>query len=641
MPERTVAPYGSWESPISAEEVTRALVRFSDVVRTDGDDVYWVESRPHEGGRSAIVRRTAEGTIVDVGPDDFDARTRLHESGGGAYAVSDGVVYASRFSDQRLYRIGPDGDPVPITPEPTERAGLRYADLEIGGDWAIAVRERHGGGEDEPVNELVRIDLTGATEPTVIAGGRDFYSSPRLSPDGSTLAWLEWDHPNMPWDGTELWVAAVGPDGLGPAETRAGGQDESIFQPEWSPDGVLHWVSDRTGWWNPYRAGSQEPIVDVKAEFGLPGWQFAMRRYAFRPDGAIVAMYETPETDRMVRIDGDEHHEIATPFADLGSTIAMIGNVAHVVAGAPDTATGVVRVDTDTGAFETIRSADTGIDPAYVSTPETLTFDTPDGPAYALYYPPTNPEFTGPAGEAPPLIVEIHGGPTSRARRRLRASFQYWTSRGFAVLDVDYGGSTGYGRAYRDRLRGNWGVVDVRDCALAAAHAAATGRADPNRLIITGGSAGGYTTLLALATRDEFDAGASHFGIADLTALIEHTHKFESRYLDHIVGPYPEAADVYRERSALSHLDGFDAPVILFQGLDDRVVPPEQAEMMRDALIDKGVPVACVMFEGEGHGFREARNQITALESELAFYGRVFGFEPADDLPPVEIVGLE
>jgi len=636
------APFGSWGSPITAESVTRAGLRFGDVLRNDGDDLYWVESRPTEGGRSAIVRRSGSGAIDDVGPDDFNARSRVHEYGGGAYVIAGGMVIASRFEDQRLFRIDRDGEPIPLTPEPAETADLRYADLDVAGTWAVGVRETHVGNA-EPKNELVRIDLTGAISPIVIASGRDFYAAPRISPDHTTLAWLEWNHPNMPWDGTELHLAEFDARGhLGPQTLVTGGLEESITQPEWSPAGTLHYVSDRTGWWNIYRhnASGDEAVLPMEAEFGVPGWAFAMRRYCFLDDGTLIAAHFSEAGDRLVVLSGAVASELATPYMTLGSTMVTSGRRLYVLAGGPDASAAVVEIDIDSGATKVLRSADSELDEQYISTPEAVTFDTPDGPAHALFYPPTNPEYRGPQDTAPPLIVKIHGGPTGQASTGLNPAYLFWTSRGFGIVDVDYGGSSGYGREYRNRLRANWGVVDVRDCALAAAHIASVGKADPNQLIITGGSAGGYTTLLALALRDEFAAGASYFGISNLEALAQHTHKFESRYLDRLVGPYPDAVDVYEERSALNHLDGFNTPVILFQGVDDEVVPPAQAEMMREALVARGVPVACVMFEGEGHGFRKAANQITALESELSFYGQILGFDPAGEIQSVAVAGV-
>jgi dipeptidyl aminopeptidase/acylaminoacyl peptidase len=641
------APYGTWESPITAELTTRAGLRFADSIVVDGDDVYWVESRPQEGGRSVIVRRSSTGAIDDVGPDDFNARTSVHEYGGGAYAVRDGVVYAAHFPDQRLYRIDPDGGAEPITPEPPVPRALRYADLAVGDGWLIGVRERHTADGDEPANELVRIPLDGG-EPEIVASGHDFVSSPRISPDGTRLAWLGWDHPNMPWDGTELWVGDLTTSGhIDDARRVVGAREESLFQPEWGPDASLHVVSDRTGWWNLYRVvgDTLDPVLPKEAEFGVPQWVFGLSRYVFLDDGRIVAAHGTPGGDALVVIEGKESRRIRLPFGSIGgwfgSWLAARGSTVYAVGSGPDRPAALVRIGVDDGTVEDIRVPEgPGIDPAYVSIPEPITFPCPEGIAHALYYPPTNPEFSAPPGERPPVIVSIHGGPTSAVKASLDPAKLYWTSRGFGIVDVDYGGSTGYGRAYRRRLDGQWGVVDVRDCALAAAHLAAEGKADPDRLLIHGGSAGGYTTLLALALRDEFAAGASYFGVADLEALATDTHKFESRYLDRLVGPYPEAKALYVERSPITHVDRIDRPVILLQGLDDRVVPPSQAEMMCDALRRNGVPYAYVAFESEGHGFRDAANQIRALEAELSFYGQVLGFEPANDIERVEIVGL-
>jgi dipeptidyl aminopeptidase/acylaminoacyl peptidase len=635
------APYGTWESPISAELTTRAGLRFTDSVIVDGDSVYWVESRPQEGGRSVIVRRSPTGAIDDVGPDDFNARTSAHEYGGGAFAVADGTVFSSNFPDQRLYRIDVEGHAEPVTPEPPVSRGHRYADLAVADGWAIGVRERHTADGDEPANELVRIPLDGG-EPEIVASGHDFVSSPRISPDGTRLAWLGWDHPNMPWDGTELWVGDLSPGGsVDHARRVAGGPSESLFQPEWSPDGVLHVVSDRTGWWNLYRvAGTElEPVLPLDAEFGVPQWVFGMARYAFLEDGRIVAAYGAKGGDALVVIDDAGHREVRLPFASVGSYLAARGTTVYAVASGPDRAASLVRIGIDDGTIEDIRVPEgPGIDPEYVSVPEPVSFPCPEGVAHALYYPPQNPEFTGPPGERPPVIVSIHGGPTSSVKSALDPAKLFWTSRGFGIVDVDYGGSTGYGRGYRRRLDGAWGIVDVRDCALAAAHLADEGKVDPERLLIHGGSAGGYTTLLALALRDEFAAGASYFGVADLEALATDTHKFESRYLDRLVGPYPGARDLYVERSPITHIDKIDKPVILLQGTDDMVVPQAQAEMMCGALRRRGTPYAYVLFEGEGHGFRQAPNQIRALEAELSFYGQVLGFEPAGDIEPVEIV---
>jgi len=636
------APYGSWESPLSAMDVTRAALRFSDSLEAQGGHLYWAESRPAEGGRTVVVRCTPGGEITDVLPAGFDARSRVHEYGGGAYAVHRGVVYFANFADQRLYRLRPGEGPQAITPEPAVPAGDRYADLTFGEEFLICVRERHR--DAEAVNDLVRLPLDGAAEPRAIASGHDFFSSPRVSPDGHRLAWLAWDHPDMPWNGTTLYLASLSPDGTpGEARAVAGGRGESIFQPEWSPAGVLHFASDRSGWWNLYRLEGEEtrPIAAVAGDAGAPQWVFRLRRYAFLADGSLAAVYSSPAGAGLL-CHGEDGSTRALPVPGTWlSGIIAAGADLYMVAGSPTAFPAVVRLDPTTGRSEAIRAPEgPGLDATLISAPERVTFLTPDGPAYAWYYAPTNPAFQAPPGDLPPLLVTIHGGPTAAARPVLDPEVQFWTSRGFALADVDYGGSTGYGRAYWERLHSTWGIVDVRDCALAAAHLATTGRADPAHLAIRGGSAGGYTTLAALAFGDTFAAGASHFGVADLELLARDTHKFESRYLDWLVGPYPAAQETYRERSPIHHLGGIDRPVILFQGLEDRVVPPEQAEIMAAGLRERGVPVAHLTFPGEGHGFRKAENIARTLEAELSFYGQVFGFKPAGGIEPVEVPGL-
>ena len=634
LPHDRVTPrtlrFGAWPSPISAEITTQAGVRFPDTVAVDGGDVFWVEGRPRERGRSVVVRRSAAGAVDDVGPDSFDARTRVHEYGGGAYAVHRGAVFASHFPDQRIYRIDAEGEPIAITPEPPAPAADRYADLVVGGDWGIAVRETHRDGE--VVNELVRIDLSGSAAPVAIASGHDFYAAPRLSPDGTRLAWITWDHPDMPWDRTALWVAPVDPSGRGGAAQRIAAGDDSILQPEWSPDGVLHFASDRSGWWNLYRVigPTIEPVHPMTVECAVPHWVFGSRRYAFLEDGRIAVLAVTPFGDGLRVIAGGEVAEIPTPFLAFGHCIAAAGNRVVVVGTAPDRPTTIATIDVDSAEVTPLRSADGPALPAgFHAIPERLEFATPDGPAFAWFYPPTNPECRGPDGAAPPVLVTIHGGPSSHSVPRLDPEIIFWTSRGIGVLDVDHGGSTMAGRGFRQRLDGNWGVVDVRDCALAARHAAATGRADPGALLIRGGSAGGFTTLLALALYDDFAAGAAYYGVADLETLAADTHKFESRYLDRLIGPYPERRDLYVERSPITHVGKIRVPVLLLQGLEDRVVPPEQSRAMRDALVANGVPVTLLEFPGEGHGFRAAATRIAALEAELAFYGGVLGFTPA------------
>jgi dipeptidyl aminopeptidase/acylaminoacyl peptidase len=639
------APYGAWPSPITADLIVAGTVRLGEVA-LDGDEVYWTEGRPAEGGRTTLVHREADGRTREVTPAPADVRTRVHEYGGGAYAVAGGTVVFSEGADGRLHRVDPGGAPRPITPE----AALRYADLAFdrGRDRLVCVREDHRAADREPVNALVAVDLAGdAAGGRIVVGGNDFYAAPRLSADGRRLAWLTWNHPNMPWDGCELWVGELGPDGtVGAAERVAGGTAESIWQPEWSPDGALCFVSDRTGWWNPYRwrDGRVDPLHDREAEFGLPHWLFGWSTYAPAGPDRLVCAYVEAGTWRLATLDAEtgELSPIATPDTDLDEVRAA-GGRAVFRGGAPAAPTAIVSLDLATGVREELRRAsEIAIDPGFLSTPRPIAFPTGDGlTAHAFFYPPTNRDAAAPPGELPPLLVQSHGGPTSATSTALDLGLQYWTSRGFAVLDVDYGGSTGYGRVYRERLDGRWGIVDVDDCVNGARFLVGEGLVDPDRLAIRGRSASGFTTLAALAFRDLFRAGASHFGIGDLETMTRDTHKFESRYLDRLIGPYPERADLYRERSPIHHLDGLDAPLILFQGLEDKVVPPDQAETMYEAVRAKGVPVAYVPFAGEGHGFRRGETIKRALEGELAFYARVFGFALPEGIEPVPIANLD
>ena len=645
MPDNRIAPYGSWKSPITSDLIVGGSIGLSQPLM-DGSDLYWIEMRPTEGGRSVIVKRDALGTVTDVNPQPFNARTRVHEYGGGDYAVRDGAVYFANFSDQRLYASIGGATPEPITPI----ADMRYADAVI--DKArgrlLCVREDHTVAGREAVNTLASLSLAGdATTGEVLASGNDFYSSPRLSLDGSKLAWLTWNHPNMPWDGTELWVGTFAENGLlAGSELVAGGNDESIFQPEWSPDGVLYFVSDRTGWWNLYRVnqtGGVESIREMEAEFGMPQWGFGMSTYAFASAERIVGAYIENGFSRLALIDTrtKEVETIGSPYTDIRFVRAAAGQ-AVMRAGSPTEAATIVKFDLQTRAFEVLRrSSSLQIDAAYLSAPRAVEFPTEGGlTAHGFYYPPTNRDYRAPEGELPPLLVESHGGPTSAATTAMSLGIQYWTSRGIAVLDVNYGGSTGFGRAYRERLKSKWGIVDVDDCANGARYLVGQGEADGDRLMITGGSAGGYTTLCALTFRDTFSAGASHYGVSDAEALARETHKFESRYLDGFMGPYPEEREIYVARSPINFTDRLSCPVIFFQGLEDKVVLPNQAEMMVAALREKGIPVAYLPFAGEQHGFRQAQNIKRALDGELYFYSRVFDFELAEPVEPVQIDNL-
>jgi dipeptidyl aminopeptidase/acylaminoacyl peptidase len=637
------AGYGSWKSPIASDLIVSGVIGLVQIA-LDGEDIFWIETRPTEKGRSVIVKRTPDGKTTDLTPSPFNARTRVHEYGGGSFVVHDGVVFFSNFSDQRLYRQDGGDEPRAITPE----AELRYADgaFDDRRNRLICVREDHTVSGREPINSIVSIDPEGKSEQRVIVSGCDFYSTPRLSPDGSMLAWLSWNHPNMPWDGTELWIADVLEDGSLSDRTKVtGGVNESIFQPEWSPDGLLYFVSDRSNWWNLYRlrGGKIESLHEMEAEFGLPQWVFGMSTYAFASANQIVCSYIERGFSNLAILDpsSGEFETIETPYSKIEGIRAKNGR-AVFIAGSPTESTGIVGFDPAARQFDTLRrSSSLTIDPGYLSIPQAIEFPTEKGlTAHAFFYSPVNKDFAAPEGERPPLVVMIHGGPTAAASPILRLGIQYWTSRGIAVLDVNYGGSTGHGREYRDRLKGGWGVVDVDDCVNGAKFLAERGEVDGDRLAITGGSAGGYTTLCALIFRDVFKAGASHYGVSDLEALEMDTHKFESRYTHSLVAPYPERADLYRERSPIHHTDRLKSPVIFFQGLEDKVVPPNQAEMMVNALRAKKLPAAYVTFEGEQHGFRQAANIKRALDGELYFYSRVFGFDPADDIEPVVIENL-
>lgn len=643
MPNSRVAPCGSWESPITSELIAQATIRLRQIA-LDGGEVYWIESRPLEGGRYVIVRHTPGGETVDVTPPPFCARTLAHEYGGGDMAVADGVVYFSNLADQCLYRLVPGQEPLPLTPP----GGLRYADgaFDRRRNRLVCVREDHSDPGREPANMLVSINLETGGPGQVLASGNDFYSSPRLSPDGERLAWLTWNHPNMPWDGCELWVGELRPGGaVARAQCVAGGPDESIFQPEWSPDGVLHFVSDRTGWWNLYRwrDGQVEPLCEMAAEFGRPQWGFGMSSYGFASAGRIVCTYEQGGTSHLAMLDiaSGRLEPIDVPYTVIDGIRVGAGQ-AVFLGGSPREPLALISLDLASGRARVLRrSSDAAIDAGHLSEPEAIEFPTEHGQtAFGLFYPPKNRDYRAPAGELPPLRVRCHGGPTGAATTALDLSVQYWTSRGFAVLDVNYRGSSGYGRAYRERLKGRWGIADVDDCVNAARYLVERGLADPKRLIIAGASAGGYTALAALTFRDVFKAGASYYGIGDLEALARDTHKFESRYLDGLVGPYPERRDLYVARSPIHHVQRLSCPVIFFQGLEDRVVPPNQAEMMVAALRAKKLPVAYLAFAGEQHGFRRAESIRRSLDAELYFYSRVFGFPLAGPVEPVEIENL-
>ena len=622
--EPVVAPYGAWRSPVTSGLVALSGIALQEVL-VDGDDVYWIEGRPQEGGRCVVVRRERDGTVSDLTPAPFNVRTRAHEYGGGAALIAGGVLYFSNYANSLLYRQEGGNAPVAITQNP----GARYADMQhdAARGRLIAVREMHGAGP-EPVTTLIAVALDGTDEETVLVSDADFYSTPRLSPDGRELAWLSWNHPNLPWMGTELWVGTFDAQGQIIDRRRvAGSESESIFQPEWSPDGTLYFISDRSGWWNLHREknGAVEAVLPMEAEFGRAQWVFGMSTYGWISASQLVCAYFQNGVAHLAVVDAATGActRLRSPYTEY-SQVRVRGGEVYMLAGAPDQSTSLVRFDLASGSFEVLRrssaAAEDGALRSYFSIPRFVEFPSGSRTAFGWYYPPTNPDYVPLPGETPPLIVKSHGGPTSSASSTLSLRTQYWTSRGYAVLDVDYGGSTGYGRAYRNLLHKQWGVVDVEDCLNGMRYLAAQGLADGNRAMITGGSAGGYTTLCALTFGDAFRSGASHYGVSDLVALACETHKFESRYMEWLIGAYPAEAELYRDRSPIHFTDRLSVPVIFFQGEDDKIVPPNQSSLMAEAIRKKGLPVGYFLFQGEGHGFRKAENIQRALDAELYFY---------------------
>jgi dipeptidyl aminopeptidase/acylaminoacyl peptidase len=626
--------FGAWASPITAASLAEGGIGLADL-RVAGGRLHWLETRPVEGGRLVIM--TWDGEARQLTPEGFNVRTRVHEYGGAPYVVAPGGIWFSHFRDQKLYWQAPGAAPEALTPE-----GFRYADaIALPGGGLIAVREDHSDPA-QVRNAIVRLSGTAGPGQALYAEA-DFVAYPRLSPDGERLAWIAWDFPAMPWDASRLYVAELGDVGLAGVRQVAGGDGISVLEPQWAADGTLTWISDESGFWNLYddRDGAPRPILPRRAEFAGPLWGLGQSNYALMADGRIVAAAREAGGETLLVIDpiASAARPLNLPFLALTSIQKLDeGRVAAIAYSASESAA-VVVIDIASGAVEVVRRPSPSTVPAAcVARAEPISFPSAGGrTAHALYYPPTNAAYAAPEGEKPPLIVQAHGGPTGAASSAFSLSNQFWTSRGFALVDVDYGGSSGYGRAYRQLLDGQWGIVDVEDVIAAARHLADAGLVDPKRIAIHGGSAGGFTVLAALSQSDVFAAGGDFYGVADLEALARDTHKFESRYLDGLIGPWPEAKAVYDARSPINHLAGFSAPLLILQGAEDPIVPPNQAHMIRDALKAKGVPVACLEFDGEGHGFRRAENIIRAKEAELYFYCRVFGFQPADQLAPVEI----
>ncbi|MDJ0901200.1 MAG: S9 family peptidase [Xenococcus sp. MO_188.B8] len=649
-----IAPFGSWKSPITSELIVSKTIGLAGVAGK-GNNIYWLESRPTEKGRNVLVKLSSNGNVEDVTPQPFNIRTRVHEYGGGAYLITDDTVYFSNYQDGRVYQQQIGKAPKAMTPE----SAMRYADfvLDQPRNRLICVAEDHTKTDSEPVNSIVAISLPASHgvsalatgEITTLVTGNDFYTSPRISPDGTQLAFISWDHPNMPWDSSYLRLGNIAEDGsIEDIEIVAGGEAESICEPKWSPDGRLHFSSDRSDWWNIYRRnanGSIECLHQMSAEFAYPHWVFGLSTYTFINAELIFGAYSENGSWHLGTINTvtKQFSKIESDYTNISSVNTSSDGQALFIAGSPNQPTAVVKLNLETKAPQILKTAGTlDIDPGYLSMPEAIAFPTANNlTAYAWYYPPQNKDYAAPEGELPPIFVKSHGGPTAAASVNLSLRIQYWTSRGFGYLDVNYGGSIGYGRKYRQRLENNWGIVDIDDCVNAAQYLVDRGLADGERLVISGSSAGGYTTLAALTFRDTFKAGASYYGISDLEILATDTHKFESRYLDRLVGKYPEDKEVYQARSPIYYTEQLSCPVIFFQGLEDQVVPPNQAEMMVEAIKRKGIPVAYITFADEGHGFRQAANIKQAIDSEFYFYSRVFGFEPADDLSAIEIIGFE
>ena len=640
-----VAAFGSWKSPITSDLIVSKNIGIGSIaIDQRSENIYWLEKRPQEKGRNSLVAYLGEGRIENITPAPLSVRTKVHEYGGGAYAIAEDTIYFSNYNDSRIYQQKLDGQPEPLT----DKSDRRYADLIVDRlrNRLLCVCEETSDPNAEAKNRIVAIDLSTGTVRVLIEGS-DFYAAPRLSPDGKYLVWLSWNHPDMPWDSTYLWRAEISSDGsiLEP-ELVAGGKDESICEPKWSSDGRLYFASDRTNWWNIYRRnldGTVEILHEMAAEFAYPHWVFGLSTYALIGSVAVCA-YSQNGCWYLGTIDltTKKFSEIKTRYTNISDLQADGSGSVVFIGGSPTESTAVVKLDLKTNQEQILkRTGDLTIDADYLSLPEAIAFPTTDNlTAHAWYYPPQNKDFIAPPGELPPLVVKSHGGPTAAAAVDLNLRIQYWTSRGFGYLDVNYGGSIGYGRQYRQRLDGKWGIVDVDDCVNAAQFLVKRRQVDGDRLVITGSSAGGYTTLAALTFRDTFKAGASYYGVSDLEILAKDTHKFESRYLDRLIGKYPEEKTIYQERSPIYFTQSLNCPVIFFQGLKDKVVPPNQAEMMFEAIKAKGLPVAYVAFEQESHGFRISENIKQALDSEFYFYSRIFGYEPADPIEPVEIINL-
>lgn len=641
--QRRVAPYGGWRSPITPGLVVEARTLLGQVT-VSGADTYWIEERPSEDGRAVVVRRAAGGRAVDLLPPPWEARSAVFGYGGGAFFVDGETLFFVNAADQRLYRQEAGGAPRPITPA----APMRYADcaLDRPRGRALCVREDRRT-EGAAVVTVVAVALDGGADPRVLVSGNDYYGAPRPSPDGKRLAWLTWNRPDMPWDAAELWTAPVAADGtLAAAERVAGGASESALEPRWSPDGVLYFVSDRTNWWNLYRLwkGAVEPVAPMSAECGRAAWTLGGSSFAFESPDRLVAACVKDGRWRLFSLDTRSLAiaPLATPYTDIAEVRAAPGR-AVVRAGSPAEPWSVVEIDLASGEREILRrESGVAVSEGYLSAPEVVEFPTDGGQrGHGRFYRPRSLEFVGPLEEKPPLVVMTHAGPARAGSSALDLEVQYFTSRGFAVLLVDAGGSTGWGRAYRGRIYGAWGVADVADCVAGARYLARRDEVDPRRLIFRGKGLGGTTALAALVFGRGFHAGAVYHAVADLEKLPRDEHALDARWMERLVGPYPAERERWWKRSPIHYIDAATSPMIVLQGLDDTVVPPAQAERLVQALTDAKVPVAYVPFAGEGHGFRQPASIARALDAELSFYAQLFGIELLDDVPPIPITNLK
>ena len=645
MKSKMKSHYGSWESTITPEKIIEGGLRFSEI-RSNGSELYFLEGRASESGRYVIVKQNSMGKIEDVIPKDFNSRNAVHEYGGGSFAVGKKNIYFTNWEDQRVYKV--DGENVnPITIEPPFEKAIRYSDLTLSIDeeWLLCVRETHFE-KGEAKNEVVAISTTKNTQ-LVLCSGRDFYSSPRINPTNNEISWLEWDHPNMPWDGNELYVGNFESETISNKKIIDGSENISIVQPEWSESGELIYISDESSWWNlkKYSKDKKSTILNEESDHGAPAWQFGFRTYFLKDEFIFLKGTSKKKNKGLIRkinISGKIIEEIEVLHTSI-SDLTYFNNKALYIGASPTSNSEVVSLDLEKKEHEIIKESNPlKIDIEEISIPEEISFPTTQNAiAYGYFYKPKNKNHLGQSEEKPPLLVISHGGPTSATSNALNLSIQYWTNRGFAVVDVNYRGSTGYGKNFRDSLKGNWGVYDTDDCIAAVDFLSDKGLVDSSRVAIKGGSAGGYTTINALTFHNRFAVGATYYGIADLSVWIDDTHKFESKYLESLIGKYPEEKEKYYKRSAINFTDQLSCPMIIFQGTEDKIVPPSQAEIMAEGLREKKIPFSLIMYEGEQHGFRQSKNIISSLESELYFYSQVLGFEPFDKLKTINIENSE